>query len=127
MECLRERGVSSRRGWFVIRIWKRGRYMARVLPFVISTIILTIGTLKAADWQVELVDQSGPGKFSSLKIDRDGNAHLAYVVDDGKDSLKYAFWDHTLNRWFIMVVAQGASFSSLALDSKQRPHISYAD
>jgi len=80
-----------------------------------------------ASWKIEMIDQSGVGKFSSLKIDKNGNVHVAYVVDDGKDSLKYAFWDHLLGRWFIMKVAEGASFSSLVLDSKQRPHISYAD
>lgn len=107
-------------------IWM-GRTMARVTPLCVGAMILTTGMLRAAMWQTEIVDESGIGRFSSLKIDNEGNAHLAYVAEDGKNSLKYAFWDHGLNRWFVMTVAQGASFSSLALDSKQRPHISYAD
>lgn len=78
-------------------------------------------------WQIEMVDQSGTGRYTSLKIDKQGNAHLVYVVDDGKDTLKYAFWDHVLRRWFTEKVAEGASFSSLALDSQQHPHISWAD
>ena len=86
------------------------------------------GSLAAADWQVEMVDQMGLGRYTSLKIDKDGNAHLVYVVDDGnRYPLKYGFWDHVLKKWFLMPVAEGASFCSLTLDSKQHPHISWAD
>jgi hypothetical protein len=41
--------------------------------------------------------------------------------------LKYAFWDHSLKRWFVMKVAEAASMTSLVLDSQQRPHISWAN
>jgi hypothetical protein len=92
---------------------------------VAAAFIVYVAT--AANWETETVDQSGAGKFSSLRIDTSGNAHVAYVSEDGANSLKYAFWDHGLKRWFVMTVAKDASFSSLALDSKQRPHISYAD
>jgi hypothetical protein len=79
-------------------------------------------------WQVDVVDASGPGKYSSLKIDRDGNVHVAFIVDDGNRSpLKYAFWDHRLKKWFVMPVAEGAAACSLALDSQQHPHISFDD
>ena len=84
-------------------------------------------TPQDAPWQVEIVDHSGVSKFSSLKIDKYGNAHVAYVTEDGSYSLKYAFWDHATKRWFIMTVSQNASYCSLALDSKQHPHISWAD
>jgi len=80
-----------------------------------------------ASWQVETVDRSGVGKFSSLRIDRYGNAHLAYISEDGSYSLKYGFWDHALKRWFMMTISRNASYCSLTLDSKQRPHISWAD
>ena len=87
------------------------------------------GGLRAAGrWTVELVDTSGPGKYSSMKIDSRGNVHVAYVIDDGnRYPLKYAFWDHQLGRWFIMPVAEGSGPCSLALDSQQRPHIAYND
>ncbi len=90
--------------------------------------ILLAATLSAETpaWTVETVDSSGVGTYSSLKVDKDGNAHVAYVLEPFHE-LKYAFWDHDLKRWFPMNVAPGASFCSLALDSKQRPHISYAD
>ena len=83
---------------------------------------------QAGVWNIEVVDRSGAGQFSSMKIDREGNAHIAYVATEGgKFSLKYAFWDHLVKRWFVMTVADRASFCSLTLDSKQKPHISYAD
>src|ERR1017187_4032096 len=90
-------------------------------------IMLVAQISQAATWHIEMIDQGGVGKFTSLKIDKEGNAHLAYVVEDSKETLKYAFWDHALKRWFTMKVAEGASFSSMALDSKQHPHISWAD
>jgi len=101
--------------------------MVRSLLLIIVIILSAAGALNASDWQVETVDNTGAGKFSSLKIDKDGNAHVAYVAEDGKDSLKYGFWDHSLKRWFVMLVDHGASFPSLVLDSKQHPRISYAD
>lgn len=82
---------------------------------------------RASDWQIDMVDQIGAGKFSSLQIDRDGNAHLAYVAENSTHPLRYAFWDHALKRWFVMTVAEHASFTSMVLDSKQRPQISWAD
>ena len=101
--------------------------MFRILSVIAPLAILLAGIAEAGDWQIETLDQSGTGKSTSLRIDRDGNAHLAYVAEDGGFILKYAFWDHAAKHWFTMNVACGASFCSLALDSKQRPHISYAD
>jgi hypothetical protein len=79
-------------------------------------------------WQIETVDRGGVGRYSSLKVDKYGNAHVAYVIDDNnRFPLKYAFWDRALNRWFVMTVDEGVGICSLSLDSNQRPHISYAD
>ena len=78
-------------------------------------------------WQVEAVDTTGMGKYSSMQIDRDGNIHLAYVIDDGGHALKYACWDKRIRKWFTMLVANESGMCSLALDSKQHPHISFAD
>jgi hypothetical protein len=77
-------------------------------------------------WTVDTVYQAGTGKFTSLKADKGGSVHVASVAEDGH-LLKYSFWDHSLKRWFTMTVDQDASFCSIALDSKQHPHISYAD
>lgn len=91
-------------------------------------LVLLAGSLCAGGWQIETVDQSGLAKYSSMKVDEYGNAHVAYVIDDkNRFPLKYGFWDRSLNRWFIMAVDEGVGICSLTLDSKQRPHISYAD
>jgi len=89
--------------------------------------LVVAGGLQAATWQIETLDTTAAGRFSSLKIDKEGNGHVAYVADDGQATLKYAFWDHLLRHWFTMVIAPHATCSALVLDSKQHPHISYAD
>src|SRR5580698_9386961 len=89
---------------------------------------LTLAVLASAgqEWHYETVDNSGVGKFSSLRIDRDGNAHVAYL-DPVQLLLKYGFWDHSLHKWFTVTVDKSAGFCSLAVDSKRRPHISYLE
>lgn len=100
----------------------------RTSIFSLALLLLSCAAgVGSAAWDIAVVDGSGVGRFSSLKIDKDGNAHVAYAVDDDRHSLKYGFWDHALKRWFSMRVAEGAQFCSLVLDSQQRPHISYVD
>jgi hypothetical protein len=94
---------------------------------LVAVLCLWSAHCSAASWTVETVDPGGVGRFSSLAIDRDTNAHVAYVLDDGRNTLKYGFWDHSLKRWFLMNVADNASFCSLTLDSKQHPQISFVD
>lgn len=100
----------------------------RTSIFRLALVLLSCAcAARSASWKIAVVDSSGVGRFSSLRIDKDENAHVAYTVDDERHSLKYAFWDHALKRWFNMRVAEGAQFCSLVLDSKQRPHISWVD
>jgi hypothetical protein len=99
--------------------------MARHITRFLLVIWLALA-VKAADWQIEVVDASGVGMSSSLKIDKEGNAHLCYVIAHG-GALKYSFWQRNLNRWFTMVVDASAGGCDLALDSKQHPHIAYED
>ena len=107
-------------------LWKIARVVARCSAVAALAAYLA-SAAKGDNWEIETVDQSGAGKSSSLRIDKSGDAHVVYVTDDGAHSLKYGFWDHRLKQWFVMSVASGASFCSLALDSHQHPHISYAD
>jgi hypothetical protein len=101
---------------------------AAAKPAILVVILVLMGwSANASTWQIETIDNSASGKYTSLKADRDGNLHLVYVTDDAKYSLKYGFWDHRNGKWFTMTVADTASFASLTLDSKQRPHISWAD
>jgi hypothetical protein len=109
-------------------IWEKRRVKDRILAFAACLMMLFAGTAAAADWQIESVDQAGVGKFSSMRIDKDGNVHVVWVADDGdRDPVKYGFWDHRLKRWFVMTIAMGGSVCSLTLDSQQRPHVSFAD
>src|SRR3954452_11092150 len=99
---------------------------------LVQTLILSftlwaaLGMASGAEWKVETVDQSGSGRFSSMKIDANGNVHVVYVPETDMHPLKYSYWDHKLDKWFTMTIANYASFCTLALDSNQRPHISYA-
>jgi hypothetical protein len=90
--------------------------------FVLSSFILA--STHAAEWHVGIVPDIPGGEFSSLKLDRLGNAHVVHV-DGFELTLRYSFWDHALNKWFTTELERGVRFCSLALDSKQHPHISY--
>jgi hypothetical protein len=94
---------------------------------VLVTVIFTVNVSAAAEWRIDNVDQSGSGRYASMKIDPRGNVHVAYIPEEDRHPLKYAFWDDAIGRWFTMEIAQYASFCTLTLDSKQRPHISYAN
>jgi hypothetical protein len=101
--------------------------MVRRFVWLAACGLLATAGSQAAGWQAELIDRGGSGRFSSLKVDRDGNAHVVWVAEDGRESLKYGFWDHKPKKWFTMKIAEHASFTALALDSHGRPHISWAD
>jgi len=89
-------------------------------------------------WQIETVDRAVEGS-ATLILDSAGGAHIAYSSNDQASppagpttySVKYA--SRTGSSWDIQTLEQGTSNSnsvvggvSLALDSSNRPHISYA-
>lgn len=104
--------------------WKRRNVRISGSLLVITLAACCASALNATEWHEEVVDPSGGGKFSSLRIDKDGNGHVAYV-DDQQYLLKYSFWDHSLRKWFTTTVDKSSGFCALALDSKQHAHISY--
>jgi hypothetical protein len=117
-------------------IWKQAKAKAEAwgaiggLVFLAAATPLSLvaATAPPTNWKIEELQPGAPGRFASLKGDRNGNMHLVFVSNDGtSNALIYAFWDHALTRWFTMVVAEHAGFPSLVLDSHQRPHISYSD
>ena len=77
-------------------------------------------------WTSESVDPSAPSTFTSIAVDHQGNAHVAYAGDGGS-SLKYAFRSSSGNRWFTMLLdSQLQEFAmNLALDPRDNPHICY--
>ena len=78
----------------------------------------------AAEWHVETVPDTTGGRFSSLKLDRYGNAHVVHQ-EGAEKMLRYSFWDRKLNKWFSTNLERASGYCTLTLDSKQRPHISY--
>jgi hypothetical protein len=102
--------------------------MGRLLVIALFTacIAATAGVTEPDNWQIETVDPSGTGLNSTLRIDKNGNAHICYVQPLG-GPLKYGYWEHNLKRWFTMVVDDNSNGCALTLDSKQNPHISYED
>src|SRR4051812_11599635 len=90
---------------------------------VLATCLLTFASMLAADWQVGVSPASG-GRYSSLRIDKSGNAHVC-SVSQGNTILSYSFLDAVSKKWFTTELDRSAGFCSLALDSHQRPHISY--
>jgi hypothetical protein len=93
--------------------------------------VLALGAVVATvapggEWLVGVIDTGVSGNFPALRLDDYGNAHVGYV-NGLKKEVKYAFWDHAVNKWFITTLDRSGGFCSLALDSKQRPHTSYID
>lgn len=78
----------------------------------------------AAGWHIETVDSAGyVGKQSSIALDSTNKPHISYY-DATNNALKYAYKDDS--GWHIMTVdSSGGNFTSLVLDSKDFPHISY--
>ena len=79
--------------------------------------------LNAGEWRRDVVDAAA-GSFSSLRVDANGNAHVAHF-DSDEGVVKYSFWDRMLDKWFTTTLDKSRGFCSLVLDSKQHPHISY--
>lgn len=80
----------------------------------------------AMEWQRGVVEAVHGGQFSSIRVDKYGNAHVSTFSPES-ESLWYGFWDHALNKWFGTRVDRSSGFCSLALDSHQHPHISYIE
>ncbi|MBI4667808.1 MAG: hypothetical protein HY747_01280 [Elusimicrobia bacterium] len=82
-------------------------------------------------WAFELVDSAGNvGLYSSLKVDSNGKARIAYQDTTlGKMDLKYAE-RNTSGQWRIETVDSAGDvgqFASLDVDSLGRAHIAYLD
>lgn len=103
-------------------------YVKACAAILISNLIISLGyAVEAPPWEVETVDGSGAAQYTSMKVDKAGNIHIAFIPDVDSHPLEYAFWDHSLKRWFTMIITRAASFCALTLDSNQRPRISFVD
>jgi hypothetical protein len=84
-------------------------------------------------WSIQSVDEGHILDFTSLALDSNNNPHVSYYIYQNIYStklldLKYAKWNGSA--WSIQTVdfaGDVGSYSSLALDSSNNPHISYHD
>ncbi len=90
----------------------------------------------AGAWRYQTVDNStnDVGKYVSLAIDSQNRPHVAYF-DETSNELQYAYanWD-TNNKVFVWALQPAldsagdvGQYASLALDSSDKPHITYYD
>jgi hypothetical protein len=94
---------------------------------------LKYATRLPGGWKVDTVDAEGDvGWFSSIAVDAEGQPHIAYYDFDnglGGGKLKYARRSPT-GTWSTETVDSNGdvgAYTSIALDSSGRPHISYYD
>ena len=113
---------------------KKHRLTVLFLACMFLVAPLMANTVDAAQvtWIVQTVDAAlHVGEYCSMKIDSNNHIHIAYYDDYWKD-LKYALSSDGGSTWSIGPVDTGfgqsvGKFCSLALDSNNRPHISYFD
>ena len=88
----------------------------------------------ASSWNPITVDSAlttGPGRWSSLAIDSNDKLHVTYY-DATNGNLMYATYDTTTSSWILTIVdntlgAVVGEFSSLAIDSNNKLHVTYYD
>ena len=86
------------------------------------------------EWFIETVDTGvGPDELDksiSIALDLLGNPHIAYSTSHGNpgDTIRYAYWDGAAwQKTDIVDSGYGLIWPSLALDSQDRPHISWCN
>ena len=98
-----------------------------------ASLMLASGT---RDWVIqEVVSKGDSGRFASLKIDRAGGFHIAFltVLDGGAGLIEYAYSDggswqfSTIDRIDELVYATASHLIELDLDNDGNPHVAYSD
>ena len=84
-----------------------------------------------AQWDVQFLGTNEYGWDPSVVVDSEDRPHISYLgyhpVVGGGQTPKYTHWDGS--KWEIDVIEPvfTSSGTSLALDSRERPHVSYGD
>lgn len=108
--------------------WNSGLRARGFWASLISAILLLAGTTAAGQswkWTIEQVDASGNTSAIFLTTDPEGDVHASYAND--QEGIMYAFRPAGASRWFTMPVEKigYATFTRVAVDSKENPHICY--
>lgn len=120
---------------------KRSGYFGRHSGFLAGLLLALAagwpGDAEAYKWHHAGVDSSGgaPGQFTSLVLQRNGRAHASYFRfsdSEGSRNLRYASKASPTSpgSWTTTTVDPSAStgtYSSIALDKSDSPHIAYYD
>ncbi len=90
-----------------------------------------------SDWDITTVDNEGfVGDYASMALDSFDHPHISYQEEIWEEvggfwelvdiNLKYAFWDgSTWNISWVDTEEWAGSYTSIAIDSGDKPHISY--
>jgi len=91
--------------------------------FLLACLLAVLPSTTAAqtwNWTKEVVDTTGKG--ISLTVDELGNVHVSYGANE--EGLKYAFRPAgDQSQWFKMVLGGGVSYTNIAVDHLNNPHI----
>src|SRR5437868_1523775 len=98
--------TRARRRW-ITNMDDHSRMCTRKASSVVLAIVVVAlagrANVRAAQWQIDLVDIGGGGKYSTVAADSMGNLHVSYFNEE-LHQLKYAFWDQSLSKWFVMAI-----------------------
>jgi len=99
------------------------RHAAALFLVLLMAFTSTSSAADGPSWTFKTESVDASGKFSSAKVDAQGNVHLAYTIEG--DHVKYGFRDAANGKWWIIDLDAQASFTSLALDSNGNPSVCY--
>ena len=105
------------------------------LPIFGLLVMLSCSAPVVAQWTIEVADSNGSvGSYTSLAIDSNNHPHISYHEyrdrGDGRDIgvLRYIYSDGGWQASQVVDTTEATGrWTSLALDSQDRPHISYHD
>jgi hypothetical protein len=99
--------------------------MSRISMFLSGILFFLIFSLASADWQIETIDGSAVGSYTSLVLDSQGSPWIAYYDAANRD-LKLATYDGT--RWQKNTIDSEGDlglYCAMALDADDNPCIVY--
>jgi len=108
-------------------------YILKIIGAICCLLILSFGVALGAGWHIETLDPEVMGNFPgrpSIDIDTQGKPHLSYLCGSPYENaqVRYAFWNDV--NWEVTTIYEcphDLYYTQFALDSQDRPYISYSD